>query len=537
MNGIRWITVPEMSTKTKGLTNEVDNNSIYSASVTVGTESTATSEEQVVVSDVMEVDTDVEAEQQQFSLPTILVPKSRLTLMLSPTSANSVCDFMRGCLETEEEEELVSRLIAPNGTVLCDFGRSHVIRQVHINRFAANEYIEDRSREFVSGDKACFAVFDGHGGYYCSQFLSDYLIPTIEHQIYKICSYRKHSIAKRSWLNDLLHYKEDDWKLLERQQKNDKQMAYCAKLSQYFDNSKAIKMALENAFRRTDEMYIKHVIVKTSNQKNIDIGDLSGSCAIVTYFCGTKMFVANTGDCRCVLARRQPDGTLQAIACSNDHKATEKQEEERLRKQFPDEHDIIYGGRVKGKLEPTRAFGDVLFKQKLFSQAQPELLGRRYRKWNPPYITVDPEITEFDIDPEKDEFAILGTDGLFDFLSNQEIVDIVHQHMQNQPSEEAETTTTNVCDTLIKRVLLKAMEPLSNLDNKTKLQYLLTLHPDCRRNVYDDITITVIFFNKQIQKGTKRFSLARCDSFEKEPDLFEIVSNTFQQLFQDMHKQ
>ena len=195
---------------------------------------------------------------------------------------------------------------------------------------------------------------------------------------------------------------------------------------------------------------------------------------------------------------------------------------------------------MKGKLEPTRAFGDVLFKQKLFSQAQPELLGRRYRKWNPPYITVDPEITEFDIDPEKDEFAILGTDGLFDFLSNQEIVDIVHQQMQliqNQSYEEAETTTTNVCDALIEQVLLKAVEPLCNLDSKTKLQYLMALHPDYRRSVYDDITITVIFFNKQIQKNTKRFSLARCDSFEKEPELFESVSNTFQQLFQDMHKE
>ena len=65
------------------------------------------------------------------------------------------------------------------------------------------------------------------------------------------------------------------------------------------------------------------------------------------------------GDCRAVAGQRQADGTLLAVALSEDHNAKLEKEQAALRQAHPGEEDIVRCKNpkacyVKGRLQPTR---------------------------------------------------------------------------------------------------------------------------------------------------------------------------------------
>ena len=51
-----------------------------------------------------------------------------------------------------------------------------------------------------------------------------------------------------------------------------------------------------------------------------------GSCALVAVVHGNKLYVANAGDCKGVLLKKQSDGTLQSINVSKTFSANKKAE-------------------------------------------------------------------------------------------------------------------------------------------------------------------------------------------------------------------
>lgn len=91
---------------------------------------------------------------------------------------------------------------------------------------------------------------------------------------------------------------------------------------------------------------------------------------------------------------------------------------------------------------PLRGFGDVTFKWSL--ELQQSILSSlesgadldslhmyQYTPPNyltPPYLDVTPEITFHKLRPQ-DRFLILGTDGLWDELGNEEAVRLVGEHL------------------------------------------------------------------------------------------------------------
>jgi serine/threonine protein phosphatase PrpC len=68
------------------------------------------------------------------------------------------------------------------------------------------------------------------------------------------------------------------------------------------------------------------------------------------------------------------------------------------------------------RLAITRAFGD--FEFKIFQVSGSEAHRRQY-------ITSDPEIRMIEIDPFTDDFILLGSDGVFDKFTSQEVVSFV----------------------------------------------------------------------------------------------------------------
>lgn len=52
---------------------------------------------------------------------------------------------------------------------------------------------------------------------------------------------------------------------------------------------------------------------------------------------------------------------------------------------------------------------------------------------SPPYVYTHPFTMSHTVS-EKDQFIVLGSDGLFDFFSNDEVVQLVHLFIQHNPS-------------------------------------------------------------------------------------------------------
>lgn len=125
-----------------------------------------------------------------------------------------------------------------------------------------------------------------------------------------------------------------------------------------------------------------------------------------------KLYVANAGDSRCVLARGG-----KAIALSNDHKPDNEEEKRRIEKAGSQ----IVEGRVDGNLNLSRSLGDLKYKQN--KNLQPEE--------HP--VTANPDIEEFDLHGDED-FIIMGCDGIWETKSNQEMVDYIYDKL-NQGKE------------------------------------------------------------------------------------------------------
>ena len=125
-----------------------------------------------------------------------------------------------------------------------------------------------------------------------------------------------------------------------------------------------------------------------------------------------KIFVANAGDSRAVMA---VGGT--AVPLSFDHKPENEIEIDRIHKAG----STVVDGRVDGNLNLTRAIGDLKYKQKDLPQEE-----------HP--ITSNPDIFEYDL-TENVDFIIMGCDGVWEKLSNDEMVATVYKKLGDNPAK------------------------------------------------------------------------------------------------------
>lgn len=175
---------------------------------------------------------------------------------------------------------------------------------------------------------------------------------------------------------------------------------------------------------------------------------LSGSCALLSFYDSRSKLlrVACTGDSRAVLGRRGANGKWTATPLSEDQTGGTTSEAERLRREHPGEPNVVRNGRILGGLEPSRAFGDASYKWSLetaqelkksyFARTPSSLLK------TPPYVTAEPIITTTKVEPEKGDFVVMATDGLWEMLTNEEVVGLVGQWLDAQGSPSGQGSQT-----------------------------------------------------------------------------------------------
>ena len=275
-----------------------------------------------------------------------------------------------------------------------------------------------------------FGVFDGHGGKEISKFVSNHFIDEL---------IKNENISK----DMSLALKETFLKMDEIMQTKEG----IEEIKKYCLESKNEDELQSKNNQQDAQMKLLEALLPKKNPESNDIFMRTGCTACVMVFDETnkKIYFANAGDSRVVLCR---NGTAEA--CSTDHKPELETEKNRIYKA----DGWISNGRVKANLNLTRGFGDLEYKQNKNLKPEEQM------------ITANPDIKVIDYNKDID-FIIIGCDGIWDCLSNQEACDFVKERLKNTP----ENKISKIVEEMLDKIIAKDLNNMSGVgcDNMTCL--------------------------------------------------------------------
>ena len=180
------------------------------------------------------------------------------------------------------------------------------------------------------------------------------------------------------------------------------------------------KNALIKGFQKAEEYFINNYALNKDNPN--ELYDKSGSCAIIALIIDNICYIANVGDSRALISLNKGKDIR---VLTTDHKPNEEHESKRI---------ILNGGKIyqtqtstKNNIQnqiligPYRVSPGRLSVSRTIGDAEAKLIQFGGKK---NVIIPTPEITYFYIDDEID-FLMLGCDGIFDQLNNEEVVKCV----------------------------------------------------------------------------------------------------------------
>ena len=173
---------------------------------------------------------------------------------------------------------------------------------------------------------------------------------------------------------------------------------------------------LKSAIEITEDNFL----TKKAIDNDYNLVDTSGSCGIILLIKNKKCIIANIGDSRLVIFKNK-----RVIFSTKDHKPNTYMEKRRIEKaggsvyQTTAAIPIYQNGKLieipwrvcPGGLSVSRTFGDI--------ETKNESLGGKKG-----VVVALPDISEFDLN-EQYNFIVIGCDGIFDVLSNGEIIDCI----------------------------------------------------------------------------------------------------------------
>mmetsp|Transcript_6434 Transcript_6434/g.15927 ORF Transcript_6434/g.15927 Transcript_6434/m.15927 type:complete len:663 (+) Transcript_6434:456-2444(+) len=154
----------------------------------------------------------------------------------------------------------------------------------------------------------------------------------------------------------------------------------------------------------------------------------AGATAVVAIITGNILTVANAGDSRAVLCRRRKISGAEdnktkghyAYPMSYDHKPSQMHEMNRILRSGG---FVNHFGRINGNLNLSRSIGDLKYKQVPGIPPAHQM------------ITAEPDIMQIVLE-DGDEFLMLGCDGIWDCLSNENAVDFVMNRIDSKSPTE-----------------------------------------------------------------------------------------------------
>ena len=248
------------------------------------------------------------------------------------------------------------------------------------NQGIARNYNEDRVSIIINMNKpnnyksslpwpkiSYFAIFDGHAGNKCAEYLRENLLKLI-------CS------------------------------------------NHFFPEN--IPEAIRYGFEKADEQFLNNYAMVNGQLK-----DNSGTCGLILLIVNSEVYIGNVGDSRCIGSFN--NGKIQRDI-TRDHKPNTPYEKERIianggviyqtKTNIKVEENLILKNKIllgpyrvfPGRLSVSRTVGD--------AEGKIPILGG-----NPNVIICKPDIYKFDITENDIDYFILGCDGIYDQLSSKDV--------------------------------------------------------------------------------------------------------------------
>ena len=316
-------------------------------------------------------------------------------------------------------------------------------------------------------------------------------------------------------------------------------------------SSEQVDSAIIDAFVQLDQDIIQQSfkqLFRDPSQENMVnvLPAISGSCELLSLYNSKDMSlkVAVTGDSRALIGGIDENSNWFVKALSIDQTGDNLDEVARIQNEHPGEPNAVRRGRVLGCLQPSRAFGDYRYKLKEVDGKKlsdlPDHVKIYFRSeprdlLTPPYVTSKPEITTTTVHNNV-KFMIMGSDGLFELLTNEEIVGLVAK-WQEQYMTQNQSTRKNITAQTGKLPLVKDLTSdkssqrpafrYKKKDNSNATDYLLedpnvathlirnalsaggqkeyvstltSIPSPMSRKYRDDLTVTVAFFGESEKK-------------------------------------
>ncbi|KKY27950.1 putative protein phophatase 2c family protein [Phaeomoniella chlamydospora] len=351
--------------------------------------------------------------------------------------SKDVDDSGRKIVEMMTPDQATEKIRKTEESYIIDRGRGVV--RYDLATLPSNDPIEDDHAEKIvevpssvnetetsasSSDWMFWGVFDGHSGWTTSAKLRQVLISFVARELNS--TYKAASTAAAN--------------------------------GSHFPSPVAIDTAIKTAFTRLDNEICHESVAKLSKAPSKRLAAellapaLSGACALLSFYdtSSKTLRVACTGDSRAVLGRRNPQtGKWSATALSVDQTGSNTAEADRMRSEHPasEAATVIRNGRVLGNLEPSRAFGDAFYKWSKETQdkLKRNFFGRTPHPLlkTPPYVTAEPVITTTQIQPENGDFLVMATDGLWEMLTNEEVIGLVGQWIETQNRHSSSSNSSS----------------------------------------------------------------------------------------------
>lgn len=297
----------------------------------------------------------------------------------------------------------------------------------------ANDVLEDHSQVEIGRNATFIGVYDGHGGPEASRYICDNLFPHL------IRLAREKGLISSEILKDAVSATEDGFLSL---------------------------------VRRT--CGIKPLMAAV------------GSCCLIGLISEGTLYVANMGDSRAVMGRlsKRRSNKIVAEQITEDHNACMDEVRQELKSDHPDDPHIVVMKqgvwRIKGIIQVSRTIGDAYLKKPEFA-LDPSF--PRFHLREPirrPVLRNGPSLHTRELKPD-DKFLVFASDGLWEHLRNQQVVEIVH----NSPR-------SGIARRLVKAAMIEAARK-----GKKKYDEVKRIEKGSRRAVHDDITVIVVFINQQ----------------------------------------
>ena len=344
------------------------------------------------------------------------------------------------------------------------------IKSYGVNTFQGivRNYNEDRVSIIINMNKpknflkkwpkiSFFGIYDGHGGEGCSEFLRDNL-----HKY--IC--------------------END----------------------YFPEN--IPEAIKYGIQKAEYEFLNNYALSVNKE---EIVDKSGSCVIILLIVDTNIYIANVGDSRCLLSM---DNGKKYITVTHDHKPNSPNEIIRIKNNGGNVYqsqtvinnleNAFLNGKIligpyrviPGRLSVCRTIGDAEAKIKKFGG-------------NPNVIISTPDIFYYDLKKENLDFFILGCDGIYDQMSNKEILDLAWMILKNNNKHNLELRENG-----LNGYNENNINDINDIHYKSGLIVDLILKASLARKSFDNVTCLFIGLKDFIQDKPNGIDIIKSNNNE-----------------------